>query len=53
MRTWHINYKGWRITHDGYGKLACYRLEGDTLKWCYFGNTVADIKAEIDRREEN
>ena len=49
---WHINYKGWRIAHDPLGVLACYRLGYDTpLVWCYFGRTLAEIKAEIDRRE--
>ena len=50
-RTWHINYKGWRICHDPLGRLACYRIPGETLEWCYFGSTLAEIKAEIDRRE--
>jgi hypothetical protein len=49
---WHINYKGWRIAHDPLGVLACYRLGYDTpLLWSYFGGTLAEIKAEIDRRE--
>ena len=50
-KRWHINYKGWRITHDPLGKLACYWIEGGTLNWCYFGNSINSIKAEIDRRE--
>ena len=51
MKTWHINYNGWRICHDPAGKLACYKLDGDTLEWCYFGDTLEDIKREIDKRE--
>ena len=50
-KVWHINYNGWRITHDPYGNLACYRIAGDVLEWCYFGDTLAEIKEEIDRRE--
>lgn len=52
-RRWAINYKGWCITHDPYGTLACYRLDGDTLEWCYFGCSVDVIKFMIDRREAN
>lgn len=50
-KRWGIKYKGWLITHDPYGTLACYRLEGDALEWCYFGCSVDVIKMEIDRRE--
>ena len=50
-RRWHINYKGWCITKDPYGTLACYRIEGSRLKWCYFGSSIDTIKLEIDRRE--
>ena len=50
-RVWHINYKGWEICHDPMGKLACRKMDGDLWEWCYFGSTVAEIKAEIDRRE--
>lgn len=50
-RAWHIDYKGWRICHDPLGKLACYYLKGDGIWWCYFGDTLDDIKAEITRRE--
>lgn len=50
-KTWKINYKGWVITHDPCGALACYRLDGDTLQRCYFGCSVDVIKMEIDRRE--
>ena len=50
-RAWGINYKGWRITHDPYGTLACYRLAGEGLEWCYFGCSVDVIKLAIDRRE--
>lgn len=50
-RKWKINYKGWVITHDPYGTLACYRRDGDALEWCYFGCSVDVIKMEIDRRE--
>ncbi len=49
-RAWHINYKGWRIRHDPLGKLACYYTESNLWEWCYFGDTLADIKQEIDRR---
>ena len=48
---WRITYRGWRITHDPLGRLACYRLSGRELYWCYPGITVAAIKAAIDRRE--
>ena len=50
-REWKIYYKGWVIKHDPYGALACYRLAGDDLEWCYFGSSVDVIKMEIDRRE--
>ena len=50
-REWKIYYKGWVIKHDPLGKVACYRVAGYALEWCYFGSTVAEIKAEIDRRE--
>ena len=48
---WKIHYKGWVITHDPFGALACYRSEGTELTWCYFGCSVDVIKMEIDRRE--
>lgn len=51
MKVWHINYMGWRICHDPCGKLACYRLDGKNLEWCYFGDKLRDIKAEIYCRE--
>ena len=47
-RTWHINYKGWRICHDPLGHLACYPIESEMLCWFYFGGTVAEIKRAID-----
>lgn len=50
-KRWAIHYKGWCITHDPYGALACYREAGDTLEWCYFGCSVDVIKMAIDRRE--
>ena len=50
-RRWERRYKGWVITHDPYGMLACYREEGPELRWCYFGCSVDVIKMEIDRRE--
>ena len=49
---WMITYKGWRITHDPLGHLACYRLAGRELYWCYPASTVEGIKNEIDRRED-
>ena len=48
---WRITYRGWRITHDPLGCLACYRLAGKEIRWCYFGCSVDVIKMEIDRRE--
>lgn len=51
-REWKVYYKDWVIKHDPLGQLACYYRPGDTLVWCYFGGTVAEIKAEIDRRME-
>ena len=48
---WKLYYKGWVITHDPYGALACYRRAGVMLEWCYFGCSVDVIKMEIDRRE--
>ena len=50
-KAWKIRYKGWVITHDPYGELACYRDDGTSLVWCYFGSSVAVIKQEIDNRE--
>ena len=51
-RRWAINYKGWIITHDPYGTLACYRSGYDApLHWCYFGCSVDVIKRQIDKRE--
>lgn len=50
-RRWSIKYKGWIITHDPYGTLACYRLEGEELRWCYLGCSVDVIKRRIDERE--
>ena len=53
-RRWHIRYKGWIITHDPLGQLACYRLGYDSpLVWCYFSDRVSGIKEEIDRRESD
>lgn len=49
-RRWKIYYKGYVITHDSYGCLACYLMDGDSLEWCYFGASVDVIKFEIDRR---
>lgn len=49
-RRWKIYYKGYVITHDPYGCLACYLMDGDSLEWCYFGCSVDVIKFEIDRR---
>ena len=51
MKKWKTFYKGWCITHDPYGTLACYRMDGNTLEWCYFGCSVDVIKMAIDRRE--
>lgn len=51
-REWKIYCRDWVIKRDPFGKLACYYLPGDMLEWCYFGGTVAEIKAEIDRRME-
>lgn len=48
---WKIRYNGWIITHDPMGKLACYRNDDSPLEWCYFGDNLAEIKDEIDRRE--
>lgn len=50
-RTWRIRYKGWIITHDPLGTLACYRDDGSPIVWCYFGCSVDVIKLMIDRRE--
>ena len=50
-RRWSIKYRGWLITHDPYGTLACYRLDGSPLRWCYFGCSVDVIKRRIDERE--
>ena len=49
---WRITYRGWRITHDPLGRLACYRLSGRELRWCYFGNSLFLIKHNIDQRED-
>lgn len=51
MKNWKVRYNGWIITHDPMGKLACYREEGNTLEWCYFDNTMEEIKRKIDERE--
>lgn len=48
---WRITYRGWRITHDPLGHLACYRLGPEPLRWCYFGCTVDVIKLGINQRE--
>lgn len=50
-RRWTIKYKGWIITHDPYGALACYRMGDTPLCWCYFGCSVDVIKRQIDKRE--
>lgn len=50
-KVWRRKYRGWIITHDPYGTLACYREAGNTLEWCYFGCSVDVIKMEIDKRE--
>lgn len=52
-KRWCRYYKGWVITHDPMGKLACYYLEGPGLYWCYFGDSVQEIKQGIDRRMFN
>lgn len=49
--SWKRYYRGWVIKHDPLGKLACYRTATTALEWCYFGDNVQEIKAEIDRRE--
>ena len=51
MKVWRRYYKGWVITHDAYGALCCYWLDGPELRYCYFGSSMDIIKAEIDRRE--
>ena len=50
-RRWSIKYKGWIITHDPYGFLACYMMDGYELTWCYFGNSLEEVKRRIDERE--
>lgn len=51
-RRWSIKYKGWIITHDPYGTMACYKLGFDTpLQWCYFGNSLEEVKRRIDEIE--
>lgn len=50
-RRWSRVYKGWVITHDPLGTLACYRLDRSPPCWCYFGSSIDVIKREIDMRE--
>ena len=50
MRKWKIRYKGYIITHDSFGCLACYREDGSVLDWIYLGCSIDVIKFEIDRR---
>lgn len=49
---WRTTYRGWRITHDPLGHLACYRLGQEPIRWCYFGNCMFLIKLNIDQRED-
>ena len=51
-RPWRRYYRGWVITHDPHGILACYRGHGRILRWCYFGSSIDTIKLAIDRRED-
>ena len=50
MRKWKIVYNDWIITHDPNGILACYCTLTDSLEWCYFGDTLEEIKFAIDER---
>ena len=50
MKKWKIRYKGFIITYDPLGFLACYWEDGPVLDWLYLGSRIDVIKSEIDRR---